>query len=440
MRHEAMQSERRKVRDTRFVLAVLLALSMGVNAVLSHGLAQRESMAVLVPAVSGPAWTVGETWAGRRYVEDTARTVVVTLLTLTPENAVEVREAAARMSHASARGEIAAWVETEAARLKRRDLSSAFYPLGIEVATDELAAEVTGELVTWLGREEATPHEEALPTGVRHGGRAHRVIAVRGTGGRRVKSAMRRIAVKGTPGGAMEALGLLLIIYMGSGATASALQILEASDHAELTAEISDSDVNRIALDGDRVSRVIQSPGGFTVEHDAVRGDLYLYPESASFTPAGAPAPVTLYLGTEQGFTYRLSLTVVSRDSAQILIRNAAVTATPVDRVRTVGGDRRGELVSLVLAVARREPVAGYVIVPAPESTMNSEQGSLMELWRGPRFTARVLRTSAEDAEQLARLSGAPVAAAWISAPGHGPNGERIAVLVEQNDRTEPVQ
>ncbi len=255
-----------------------------------------------------------------------------------------------------------------------------------------------------------------------------------------MKSAMRRIAVKGTPGGAMEALGLLLIIYMGSGATASALQILEASDHAELTAEISDSDVNRIALDGDRVSRVIQSPGGFTVEHDAVRGDLYLYPESASFTPAGAPAPVTLYLGTEQGFTYRLSLTVVSRDSAQILIRNAAVTATPVDRVRTVGGDRRGELVSLVLAVARREPVAGYVIVPAPESTMNSEQGSLMELWRGPRFTARVLRTSAEDAEQLARLSGAPVAAAWISAPGHGPNGERIAVLVEQNDRTEPVQ
>ena len=32
MRHEAMQSERRKVRDTRLVLAVLLALSMGVNA------------------------------------------------------------------------------------------------------------------------------------------------------------------------------------------------------------------------------------------------------------------------------------------------------------------------------------------------------------------------------------------------------------------------
>ena len=60
MRREAMANERRKVRDTRIVLAVLLGLSMVVNAVLSHGLAQRESMAVLVPAVSGPAWTVGE--------------------------------------------------------------------------------------------------------------------------------------------------------------------------------------------------------------------------------------------------------------------------------------------------------------------------------------------------------------------------------------------
>ena len=151
-----MEAERRRVRDTRLALAVLLALSMGVNAVLSHGLATRERMAVLVPAVSGPVWTVGETWAGRRYLEDTARTVAVTLLTLTPSNAVEVREAVSRMAHASARGAIAAWVETEAERLARRNLASAFYPMAVEAAPDELAAEVTGELVTWLGREEAT--------------------------------------------------------------------------------------------------------------------------------------------------------------------------------------------------------------------------------------------------------------------------------------------
>lgn len=242
----------------------------------------------------------------------------------------------------------------------------------------------------------------------------------------------------------IAAVCLSLLVYMGASATARALQVLQASDHAELIAEISDTDVNRIALDGDRISRVIQSPGGFTVEHDPVRGDLYLHPDAAAvFAPVPATAPVTLYVGTEQGFTYRLSLSAVSRDSAQILIRNGAVAARAVDRTRTVGGDRRGELVSLILAVARREPMPGYVMVPAPASAMSAERGSVVELWTGPRFTARVLRTPGEDVEdaaQLARFSGAAVVAAWLSPPGRGPNGERIAVLVEDNDRSERVR
>ena len=261
-----------------------------------------------------------------------------------------------------------------------------------------------------------------------------------------MKSGMGAMAACGTRGAGIAALGFLLIIYMGSCETAWALQILEASDHAELAAEISDTDVNRIALDGDRVSRVIQSPGGFTVEHDPVRGDLYLYRDAAAWfapepdnwpAPAATLAPVTLYLGTEQGFTYRLSLSVASRNSAQILIRNAAIAAGSVGKTRPVAGEHRGDAVSLILAVARRKPVEGYVIVPAPESMMSPERGALIELWRGPRFTARVLRTPAgsgeEDAQQFASRSGAPVVAAWLSAPGRGPNGERIAVLVEDN-------
>ena len=224
-----------------------------------------------------------------------------------------------------------------------------------------------------------------------------------------MKSEMGAMAACGTRGRGVAALGFLLIIHMGSSVTARALQVLEASDHAELAAEISDTDVNRIALDGDRVSRVIQSPGGFTVEHDPVRGDLYLYPDRAALRAADDPrvqAPVTLYLGTEQGFTYRLSLSAVSRDSAQILIRNAAVAAGSVGRTTPVAGEHRDEAVSLILAVARRKPVAGYVIVPASEFMMSPEQGSLMELWRGPRFTARVLRPPAGGVEDDSRRTG----------------------------------
>ena len=115
-------------------------------------------MAVLVPAVSGPAWTVGETWAGRRYLEDTARTVAVTLLTLTPENAA--RGPRGRRAHGASRRRAArsrrGW-RPKPARLARRDLSSAFYPGGRRGGrAGELAAEVSGELVTWLGPQEST--------------------------------------------------------------------------------------------------------------------------------------------------------------------------------------------------------------------------------------------------------------------------------------------
>ena len=160
MRRIDMDSAVRRVRDARLALSLLLVLSMTANLALTVGFAGRETVTVLVPAVSGPAWEVGGGAAGAgpagaRYLEDMARTAAVTLLTLTPENAAHVRHAAARLSHASARGAIGAWVEAEAARMAGRDLASAFYPEDIEADPARLTVEVAGELVTWIGREEA---------------------------------------------------------------------------------------------------------------------------------------------------------------------------------------------------------------------------------------------------------------------------------------------
>ena len=160
MRRVEMEGAVRRVRDIRLALAALLALSMTANLALTVGLAGRETVTVLVPAVTGPAWAVGgssmQGRAGARYLEDMARTVAVTLLTLTPENATHVRLAAARLAHASARGAIGAWVEAEAGRMAGRDMASAFYPTEIEADPGRLAVEIAGELVTWIGREEAS--------------------------------------------------------------------------------------------------------------------------------------------------------------------------------------------------------------------------------------------------------------------------------------------
>ena len=160
MQRIEMDMALRRVRDIRLALAGLLVLSMTANLALTVGLAGRETATVLLPAAAGPEWRVGGSGAGMgpaatRYLEDMARTVAVTLLTLTPENAGHVRLAAARLAHASARGAIGAWVEAEAARMAGRDLASAFYPDSIEADPERLTVEIAGELVTWIGREEA---------------------------------------------------------------------------------------------------------------------------------------------------------------------------------------------------------------------------------------------------------------------------------------------
>ena len=161
MRRGVMETGFRRARDIRVALAALLVLSMTANLALTMSFAGRETVTVLMPAAGGPAWEIGggaagSGQAGARYLEDMARTAAVTLLTLTPENAGHVRLAAARMSHASARGAIGAWVEAEAARMAGRDMASAFYPTEIEADPESLAVEIAGELVTWIGREESS--------------------------------------------------------------------------------------------------------------------------------------------------------------------------------------------------------------------------------------------------------------------------------------------
>ena len=227
-------------------------------------------------------------------------------------------------------------------------------------------------------------------------------------------------------------------------APAQAMQILNAADHAELAAEISARDVSRIALGGDRIRRVIRSPGGFAVEHDPASGDLYLRPVAPPAPVAGSP--VTLFIGTERGFTYRLTLTPADRGSAQVLIRNPDAASAAIagrgagasdPRIGVRGGPRVAALVRLVRAVARREVLPGYDILPAGGASVDGL--TPIETWRGPRFAAHVVEAG-RDAMHAAALAGtvfdgedgARVAALWLAPPGSGPSGGRLAVLITE--------
>ena len=236
-------------------------------------------------------------------------------------------------------------------------------------------------------------------------------------------------------------------------ASSSAMQSLDAVDHAELAAEISATEVNRIALTGDRISRVVRAPDGYAVEHDAGSGDLYLRrmapgPAAVPEGPVPSIAPVTLFIGTEKGFTYRLTLTPSAREPAQILIRNADALpdmARGADGVLPAASEPHvAVLVRLVRAVVRREPLPGYTIHADRDRRLAGL--TLIETWRGPRFRALVLEADLlpsvgmPDAAGLAgtidNLPGAGrVAALWLAAPGTGPRGGRLVVAVTETAR-----
>ena len=256
---------------------------------------------------------------------------------------------------------------------------------------------------------------------------------------------------------ALAAIGLAVLVAITAPAPAAAMQILDAADHAELAAEISATHVNRIALAGDRIAKVVRAPDGFAVEHDARSGDLYLRPAVAA-TPGSAANPtvrldpVTLFVGTEQGFTYRLTLTPAQRDSAQILIRNPdAGRSAGLPTAAPASDPHVAALVRIVRAVARREPLPGQAIRSGDDPAFRAAAPglTLIETWRGPRFAALVFEAgrpaspgswsgAGEDADGAAGLAGTigaipgigRVAALWLAVPGAGPAGGRLAVAI----------
>ena len=257
-----------------------------------------------------------------------------------------------------------------------------------------------------------------------------------GNGGERNRV---RVRSGGLPARTLTAALLAAALFFGMPAPSPAIQILEAVDHAELEAEISDRAVSRIALAGDRIARVIRGPDGFEVEHDAARGDLYLRPADRSGTGSGGPRePLTLFIGTAAGFTYRLALTLAERGSAQILIRNAAAAPEP-DAPHPRPG-RVNALVALIDAVARREIPPGYA-VETVSGTSGADGPVTLEIWRGPRFRVRVLEAGeglGTDAESLAGRLAPGAAAIWLAPPGSGPSGGRLAVAVDDAPRPGP--
>ena len=219
-------------------------------------------------------------------------------------------------------------------------------------------------------------------------------------------------------------------------APAAAIQTLEAADHAELEAAVSATGVSRVALADDRIRRVIRSPGGFDVEHDAASGDLYLRPLEA-LDPGTEPRRGVADHAVPR---HRAGLHLpphpdpgrpVLGPGADPERRCGFRSGEPGTRGRSRDA-RVAELVRLVQAAARHEILPGYLVEAAP-----SRRGlRIIETWRGTRYVAHVLQAGRDiDAATLAERFGTGVAAVWVAAARDRVPQERTAVVVTEPAR-----
>lgn len=227
-------------------------------------------------------------------------------------------------------------------------------------------------------------------------------------------------------------LSVAAMIVTAASVQAQSSKVLDATDHAELRAEVQRDGLVRVALLHDRIARVVHGPNAsFGVEHDASAGDIFLRRAEPVESVADA-LPEKLYIGSERGFTYALRLTPAAGGAAQLLIRNPAIDE-PGNPAAAIGGDARvSEIANLVRAVANREPLPGFWVEPGGRDAVPLPGVVLLESWRGARWEALVLALDAQnavfDAAALAGHFPSGIVAAWID--GLDASGTRLAVIV----------
>ena len=250
----------------------------------------------------------------------------------------------------------------------------------------------------------------------------------------------------------LVAMALACMAALAAPVPALAMQILEAADHAELAAEISATGVNRIALAGDRIAKVVRAPDGYAVEHDAASGDLYLRPLSHGCRRRTARSRHPLR-------RHRAGLHL----PADADPGGPGLGADPDPQCRRPAGDRRRARRDCRggrdrrpcgragASGARRGPARGAARLR--DCARRGRSGKphrrhpelFIETWRGPRLTALVFEAArpasagGDEAADLAGtigslpgVGGARLAALWLAAPGTGPGGGRLVVAVTE--------
>jgi conjugal transfer pilus assembly protein TraK len=163
---------------------------------------------------------------------------------------------------------------------------------------------------------------------------------------------------------------VLLTSLLSVSVPALALQVLEGADGQSLIAKISQKELTRVMVEGNRIKRVTGNPGEFWLEKDEDKGQIYIRPASDSLVK-----PINLFISTERG-TFMLLLQPVDLPAETIVIK-------PLPGVREASSIEKSSsyvrvMKNLLLAMA------GDAL---PRDMEVRESGREIALWKNVRFT-----------------------------------------------------
>ena len=136
---------------TRNVAVVLLCLCVLAIVLLAAAVREREDKTLLLPPYGPEKYELSARSAGASYLEDMTVGILNALLTMTPETTDFGRRVLLRVADPRLRGALEARWSKVVGEVRKRKITTAFYPRTLRADVDAQAVVVRGDFVTFLG-------------------------------------------------------------------------------------------------------------------------------------------------------------------------------------------------------------------------------------------------------------------------------------------------
>jgi type-F conjugative transfer system secretin TraK len=164
-------------------------------------------------------------------------------------------------------------------------------------------------------------------------------------------------------------ISLLTITALGKPASLMALQTYPLVDHQKTELTISKTELNRIAISGDRIQQVFGAEGLFDVQTDDEGGQIFLKLNQGFGALESKSMTITLI--TEDGLTQDLKLVPQAIDSQSILLKPSLHVEASTYTNASVENPLQ-EILTLMKAMVRNEDLNGFTKTPC-EALANAE-------------------------------------------------------------------